>query len=99
MDTLENLLKFPHSIAGMTFATKLPILRMLTSKRDYVAQNVFGFSPLLPGISATSAVGIVGFDSYWCAIHLPFTAMMFIALVVHAGGSLWFGYGWISWGE
>jgi hypothetical protein len=32
---------------------------------------------------------------YWHAIHLPFTAMMFITLVVHIGVSLWLGYRWI----
>jgi hypothetical protein len=32
---------------------------------------------------------------YWHAIHLPFTAMMFITLVVHVGVSLWLGYRWI----
>jgi hypothetical protein len=32
---------------------------------------------------------------YWHAIHLPFTAMMFITLAVHIGVSLWLGYRWI----
>jgi hypothetical protein len=32
---------------------------------------------------------------YWHAIHLPFTAMMFITLIVHVGVSLWLGYRWI----
>lgn len=32
---------------------------------------------------------------YWHAIHLPFTAMMFITLAVHVGVSLWLGYRWI----
>jgi hypothetical protein len=32
---------------------------------------------------------------YWHAIHLPFTAMMFITLVVHIGVSLCLGYRWI----
>jgi hypothetical protein len=32
---------------------------------------------------------------YWHAIHLPFTARMFITLVVHIGVSLWLGYRWI----
>jgi len=32
---------------------------------------------------------------YWHAIHLPFTAIMFITLAVHVGIALWFGYFWI----
>jgi hypothetical protein len=32
---------------------------------------------------------------YWHAIHVPFTAMMFITLAVHVGVSLWLGYRWI----
>jgi hypothetical protein len=32
---------------------------------------------------------------YWHAIHLPFTAMMFITLIVHVGVSLWLGYRWM----
>ena len=32
---------------------------------------------------------------YWHAIHLPFTAMMFITLAVHVGVALWLGYRWI----
>lgn len=32
---------------------------------------------------------------YWHAIHLPFTAIMFITLAVHVGVGLWLGYRWI----
>ena len=32
---------------------------------------------------------------YWHAIHLPFTAIMFITLAVHVGIALWLGYSWI----
>ena len=32
---------------------------------------------------------------YWHAIHLPFTAMRFITLVVHIGVSLWLVYRWM----
>ncbi len=32
---------------------------------------------------------------YWHAIHLPFTAIMFITLAVHIAVGLWLGYRWI----
>ena len=32
---------------------------------------------------------------YWHAIHLPFTAIMFITLALHVGVALWLGYTWI----
>jgi hypothetical protein len=32
---------------------------------------------------------------YWHAIHLPFSIMMFITLVVHIGVAIWMGYRWI----
>jgi hypothetical protein len=32
---------------------------------------------------------------YWHAIHLPFTAIMFITLAVHIGIAFWLGYFWI----
>jgi hypothetical protein len=32
---------------------------------------------------------------YWHAIHLPFTAIMLVTLVVHVGVALWLGYSWV----
>jgi hypothetical protein len=32
---------------------------------------------------------------YWHAIHLPFTAIMFITLALHIGVAVWLGYIWI----
>jgi hypothetical protein len=32
---------------------------------------------------------------YWHAIHLPFTAIMFVTLAAHVGIALWLGYSWI----
>ena len=32
---------------------------------------------------------------YWHAIHLPFTAIMFVTLVLHIGVAIWLGYTWI----
>ncbi|MBI3405443.1 MAG: hypothetical protein HY046_08300, partial [Acidobacteria bacterium] len=32
---------------------------------------------------------------YWHAIHLPFTAIMFVTLAAHIGVALWLGYRWI----
>jgi hypothetical protein len=32
---------------------------------------------------------------YWHVIHLPFTGIMFVTLIVHVGVALWFGYTWI----
>ena len=32
---------------------------------------------------------------YWHAIHLPFTAIMFLTLAAHIGVALWLGYHWI----
>jgi len=32
---------------------------------------------------------------YWHAIHLPFTAIMFVTLALHVGVALWLGYTWI----
>jgi hypothetical protein len=32
---------------------------------------------------------------YWHAIHLPFTAIMFVTLALHVGVAIWLGYTWI----
>jgi len=35
------------------------------------------------------------FFSHWHTFHLPFTIIMFTALLIHAGAAIFLGYTWI----